>query len=166
MCGFLSKLFTGTIERPSPSDILRREVASYLFTGGVYLDPHGQWRVKRELLRVPFELDPDLWLCMIPDSNSMDPILDAEHDNLYLKGRTLDDQRRLVEWLALEWETKRAANVIVYQTPQMYAVHRLIEIKTINGERRWRFKGDNNPTADPGFATDSQIKYVSLGTIY
>ncbi len=42
-------------------------------------------------------------------------------------------------------------DIVVYTTGQKYIIHRVIEIKKLDGEYCYIVKGDNNPYPDPGF---------------
>jgi hypothetical protein len=162
--------FKGTVELPSPSDILTPGMA-YLTDPGAFYNDGIRLRLKKEYVIIPFNQDPVVWACSIPDTNSMDPVFDKGHDNLYLQGENPADQGILVNWLAQEWLSppvgeKPRANIIVYRTTSIYAVHRLAEIKQDIQGRKWYFRGDNNSTRDAGFARDSEIQWVLTMTAY
>ena len=163
---FWDFLFKGS-EKPSPSDIVKNDLIKEIFQGGIYQDGAGRWRIKRELLWPFFNDDPELWLCIIPNTNSMDPVFDKEHINIYMKGYTAPDHSLLIQWLANEWTFKRMANIIVYQPgPYTPVVHRLKKVEDVYPNRRWTFLGDNSAGTDPHRATDQEIKWVLIGTIY
>ena len=165
----IGKMLAGTVDRPSPSDVLIQGMA-YLWTpSAFYIDASGRLRLKKEFVRIPFNHDPVVWPSGIPGTKSRDPVFDKEHDNLYLQGETPLDQGIMVAWLANEWQNppaveKPRANIIVYQTPDIYAVHRLDKIEVDNSGRKWWFKGDNNATRDPSPARDSEIQWVLVMT--
>ena len=164
--GFFDFLFKGG-DKPSPSDIIRNDRFEEIFTGGIYSDTNGRWRIKRELLHPNFNDDPELWLSPIPDTNSMDPVFDSEHNNIYMRGVNVADQSLLIQWLAYEWTQKRMANNIIYQaSPYSLIIHRLKKVEGRPPLRRWTFMGDNNTGTDPHKATDQEIKWVMIGTIY
>ena len=163
----LRKFFAGTVDVPSPSDIfLSKEVPELLVHGGIYEDQQGRHRVKKELVAIPFKQDPQLWMSIIPDTNSMDPVFDSPHTNLYMRGIDDGDMVVMVDWLAEQWEQQRDANILVYKTTSVYAVHRLASIKTVGHKRLWYFKGDNNWSKDPEPAGDEGIEWLLAGTIY
>ena len=162
----LSKLFKSGAEQPSCSNIFKDGIIPQLFQGGVYVGPTGH-RIKREMLNIPLVDDPLLWICPIPNTNSMDPVFDAGHHNLYIKGWTKADQRAIVEFIAMEY-TNGQGNIVVYRpTPQAYnlIVHRLSRITADVDGRWWWFKGDNNATEDPKPVQDEAIEYIYAGTL-
>lgn len=163
---FWDFLFKGS-DKPSPSDIVRNDRFTEIFTGGIYKDGQQRWRIRRELLVPFFNEDPELWMSEIPNTNSMDPVFDTEHNNIYMRGMTVADQSLLIQWLAREWTQKRMANNIVYQPgPYQSIIHRLKNIEGVTPNRRWVFRGDNSPGTDPHKATDQEIRWVLIGTVY
>ena len=48
-------------------------------------------------------------------------------------------------------------DVIVFEENNKQVVHRVVEIKTIDGQRQYITKGDANEGVDPGYRTDQQI---------
>jgi hypothetical protein len=148
----LSKFFTGTIERHSPSDIVPKAHISFNSTTT-------KLEVNLNGIGIPFTRPPKVWIPTIPDTNSMDPILDTEHNNILIAGADEDNQKILLDFL-------KVGDIAVYKVPQMHAVHRIIKIETDAVGRRFTFKGDNNPTADPYVVRDENIEWVSIGTIY
>ena len=169
MCKLSRKL---GMDKPSPSDILKEGYGALFLTDGVRLLKGGPYHVvKRELLNIPFECDPRLWICTIPDTNSMDPVFDSEHINLYIQGFGKTDQKIMVDWLVNEWFYKKSANILVYRTNGVGStsvVHRLKDIKygKDNLTRIWTFRGDNNRRDDPWKAGDADIQWLLIGTIY
>jgi len=156
-----------TIERPSPSDIVNDAIG--LLTGGITKSIDGYHRIDKTLLDIPFAEDPRLWICPIPDTNSMDPLFDHGHSNLYMRGVNAPDQRLMVNWIADQWDDGMA-NIIVYKLTGYSVVHRLHDIQLVghpgHEERAWWFKGDNNIRKDPHPARDSEIKWLYIGTIF
>lgn len=172
MC-WLSKFFTGTVERPSPSDIVPEGNIRYDVSAGLILILLGG-------LNIPFTKPPKVWISSIPGTLSMDPVFDKEHNNIYIAGIDNENQKSMVDWLAKEWFDKKMANIIVYRimanpadspldfskAHKIYPVHRLSRIKVEAGERKWYFKGDNNITEDPYPAKDENILYLCIGTVF
>jgi hypothetical protein len=148
----LAKFFTGTIERPSPSDIVPK-------SNIVYNSANGKLEVTLTGTDIPFTQPPKVWVPTIPDTNSMDPVLDAEHNNILIAGADEDNQKILVDFL-------KVGDIAVYQVPEMRAIHRIIKIETDAVGRKFTFKGDNNPQADPFVVRDENIEWLSIGTIY
>ena len=166
MCKFLKKLLTGGGgEQPSPSDIFRGEKVSQLFREGTYYESGLYKRVKKELLNIPFEEDPELWISPIPDTNSMDPVFDKGHNNLYIRGFTGIDQQIMINWIALQY-AKGSRDILVYKLgSDRPIVHRVSRMEDDIIGRRWWFKGDNNMVEDPKPATDAEIEWLYAGTI-
>ena len=165
---WLRKIFRPRkIDLPSASDIFKQELNP--LSNAFYYDQYRIWRVKREYLNIPFKQDPDAWYSTIPDTNSQDPVFDAEHNNIYIKGHTPSDHKMMVLWIAKEWLDKQMANILVYRLenyPYTYSVHRLYTIEHKNGERLWWLKGDNPYLfKDPIPAKDNEILYLYCGTI-
>ena len=52
--------------------------------------------------------------------------------------------------------------IILFERDGAIIVHRISDIKSVNGETRYYTKGDANDTADAGYITDEQIVGVSL----
>lgn len=50
--------------------------------------------------------------------------------------------------------------IIVFEKEQIKIVHRVIEVKNINGEKRYTTKGDTNQKADEGYITKENIKGI------
>ena len=159
----ITKFFTGTVERPSPSDIFDR--AQVLVEGGFYVDDTGRTRIKRDRLFLPFKEDPEAWFCEVPGTGSEDPLMDFGTYNVYIRGVTPVDQQAMVEWLAKE-QAAGAANLMVYRSPWTYAIHRNVAVSQDSKGRRWYFKGDNNASRDPGYARDNEIQWLLGAVIY
>jgi len=51
--------------------------------------------------------------------------------------------------------------IVVFQKDDVKLVHRIVDIKNINGEKRFYTKGDANQKIDDGYITDKQIIGVS-----
>ena len=160
MC-WISRLFTGTIERASPSDFVPR--GSIVF-GQV----NGDTKISINLSQLNVQLDnpPLVWMPDVPDTNSMDPCFDREHNNILIQGTTPGDQQKLIDYL-------KVGDIAVYRIPpgfiepqKFYAIHRMVEVGTDNEGRYFRFKGDNNYARDPYKARDKNILWVSIGTIF
>ncbi len=70
--------------------------------------------------------------------------------------------------------TIEVGDVIVFEQDEQKIIHRVIEIKKINGEMRYFTMGDANDSADSGYITDkdivgiinSKIKYIGYPTIW
>ena len=148
----LAKFFTGTVERTSPSDIVPKNNIHYN-------SETSKLEVTLTGIGIPFTSPPRVWIPTIPDTNSMDPVLDAEHNNILIAGADEDNQKILVDFI-------KVGDIAVYQVPGMRAVHRVIKIETDAVGRKFTFKGDNNPQADPYEIRDENIEWLSIGTIY
>jgi len=158
MC--LSKLFGRTQDVPSPSDIVKD-------IGTQYYEMTNRVEIDLNHLNIPFTKPPKIWVSPIPDTDSMDPVFDHGHGNIYIAGSDEDNQNILLEWLSNEWFYDKRANIIVYQLPgQNPIVHRLDHVAWTGKGRKWWFKGDNNISKDPTPASDNDIKWLLIGTIY
>lgn len=51
----------------------------------------------------------------------------------------------------------KTGQIIVFKMDKMILVHRVIEIKNVNNEKRYYTKGDANKDADQGYITDDKI---------
>ena len=145
------KFFTGTIERPSPSDMVKREAITSDADAVVTID------LKR--LNIPLSRSPKIWVPDIPDTNSMDGVFDLGNNNILISCDNPADQDILVSSL-------RVGDIAVYRTATIYAIHRIIKIAHDGQGKYFRFKGDNNAVADPDKIRVNQVFYVSVGTIY
>ena len=147
MC-WLSKLFTGTIERPSPSDWLpEADVKAWADT------------LPWNKLNVQLGKKPKIWVPMIPDTNSMDGVFDIGNNNILIAGANKADHALIVNALIV-------GDIAVYRTASIYAIHRIVEIGQDKQGKFYRFKGDNNSVKDPGKVRENEIEWVSIGTIY
>ena len=146
----LLKLFTGTIERPSPGDWLP-VTAIKVVDSDIIID--------LSKLNVKLKAIPKVWVPMIPDSNSMDGVFDIGNNNILIAGWTKADHAKLVETLIV-------GDIAVYRTALIYAIHRIVEIGSDSQGKFYRFKGDNNAMRDPGKVRENEIEYISIGTIY
>ena len=144
----LLKMLSGTIERPSPGDWVSEPDVQSWAESFPWLG-----------LNVHLAERPKIWVPMIPDTNSMDGVFDYGHNNILIAGSNDDDHQALVAHLVV-------GDIAVYRTSSIYAIHRIIEIGDDAAGRYYRFKGDNNSTKDPEKIRESQIEWVSIGTIY
>jgi hypothetical protein len=145
---WLSKFF-GTYERPSPSDWV---LNSQEFIDWVNSFP---WQI----LRIPLVQKPLVWIPDIPDTNSMDGVFDVGNNNILIAGANPSDNQSLIDALSV-------GDIAVYHIPQTCTIHRIVEIKNDKNGRYFKFRGDNNPSSDPYKIRDSDIKWISIGTIY
>ena len=146
------KFFTQTIERPSPSDIV--PVSAVKVEGDTI-------KINLKALNIPFSLTPRVWIPLIPGTNSMDGAFDYGNNNILIAGADATDHEVMIDFIEV-------GDVVVYNSPSRDCaiIHRIIQ-KGEDAEGRWfRFKGDNNASADPEKVRDSQIKWLSIGTIY
>jgi len=147
----LSKIFTGTIERPSPSDIIP--------SGNIKVTGN---RVEIDLdnIHIPF-VDPiKLYKPSIPDTNSMDPVYDIGHTVIYIKPMSKQNHKILCDSL-------EEGDIAVYCGGGLTTyTHRIIKIGEDEEGRYFRFKGDNNPSTDPFIVRDNQIMYIGFAIIY
>lgn len=143
---WLSKFFAGTIERPSPSDWLPSDAINII---------NGSLVVNLNQIKVKLDEPPKVWIPSIPDTNSMDGVFDIGNNNILIAGRNSNDHIKLIA--ALE-----VGDIAVYGG----IIHRIVESNSDEQGRYFSFKGDNNAVNDSGKIRDSQISWISIGTIY
>ncbi len=154
---FLKSIFSGTYERPSSSDIVPTDKITYQ-DGIIKADIREIIGLSKSPVMFP--------LLPIPDSNSMDPDFDTGNKNIYIAGADQADQQCLIDWLYQEY-LKGNKNSVVYQVPGYNPIiHRVYSVFVDKGVRVWRMKGDNNPRPDLLAASDEDIKYLHIGTIF
>ena len=145
------KQFTGTVERPSSSDIVQDTAITFdEYTQKVIID--------LRQLNIPFTSPLKCWVCPIPDTNSMDPVFDYGNYNILIQGGDQYNQQMMVNFL-------KVGDIAVYRHPQMYAIHRIVEIGSDKEGRYFRFKGDNNASKDSYKVRDSMVEWLYCGTI-
>ncbi len=175
---FLSRLFGKTVERPSPSDIIpKANITVNTFYNAA------QIRIDYTHLNIPFTKPPIIKPIMdIPDTNSMDGLMDYGHNPLYIEPSDIENHKILVDWLAAEFLRSKGllANDCVYRVMvddtdnssdftkpyKWYAIHRIWKIGYDENGRWWIFKGINNVVRDPVYARDNNILWVNTGIIY
>jgi hypothetical protein len=158
----LRKFFLGTVDVPSPSDIVPSESI-------YHLEGSSQVHIDLSRLNIPFSRLPKVWIPPVPDTNSMDPGFDHQHNPILIAGADEENQQIMVEWLAQEWKRnpKTAANIIVYQLEGGYPyIHRIVAMGEDAEGRYWRLRGDNNFRRDPYKVRDRHIKWLCIGTVY
>jgi hypothetical protein len=166
MC-WLSKIFTGTIERPSPSDIVPLDSIRVVAADKLSLI------IDLTRLNILFAKPPRVWIPDVPDTNSMIPNFDHEHNNILIAGADEWEHFKLIDFL-------KVGDIAVYRIMEnsednpndfskphrFYAIHRIVSVRKHNGAREFKFKGDNNTAADPWWVKEKEILWVSIGTIY
>lgn len=169
---------SGTIDRPSPSDIFPQSAIKWN-------SADSKLEIDLSQILIPFTKTPKVSVSSIPGTISMDPVFDKEHNNIYIAGADGSNQQILVDWLAKEWFDKKMGNIIVYRVManpdadpwdfskphKFYAVHRLLKIDLVRGQHHWWFRGDNNflwffRTRDPYPALDRNILWLCATIVY
>lgn len=166
---WLSKMFTGTIERPSPSDIVPERSID---------EKDGQFIIDTKDLNIPFTKNPNLVpIMMIPDTNSMDGLMDYGHNLMLIHPADEGNDKIMVDWLAAEWlgSNGMLANDVVARVPAdwgqpftYYVIHRIHKVGS-DGNGRFPYfvlKGINNTASDGIKLRAENIKFLSLGIIY
>jgi hypothetical protein len=102
---------------------------------------------------------PKVWIPMIPDTNSMDGCFDYGNNNILIAGADSIEHKKLIDFI-------KVGDIAVYRSPSIYAIHRIVEIGNDKEGKYFRFKGDNNSIMDKDKVRESQIEWVSIGTIY
>jgi len=148
---WLRKLFLGTVDIPSPSDIIQPTgIIADEYAGKVIVDLR-QNNIGLDKLKV--------WIPTIPDTNSMDPNFDHEHNNILIAGADEANQKKLVDFLKI-------GDIAVYRSPRMYAIHRIVDIGEDDKGIYFIFKGDNNYARDLYKVRTKEILWISSGTIF
>ena len=143
-----------------PSDIIPRDAVTWDGLGNIRID------LTPGRLNIPFTKSPEVWIPPTPATKSMLPTFGAGHNNLFLKPADSDEHKILCDWLALETK-KGFQNIIVFKTPLIYAVHRVVKYGEDNMGRYFRTKGDNVfALLDPDRIRDGDIQYISAGIIF
>lgn len=159
-----------TKERPSPSNIIKNEMVRGFLLGGIYR-PEGstELRVAKELLNIYLKADPILWSPSVPDTGSMDNIIDFGHNTLLIQGANAEDHRRMLDWMSDQFikNPLEGANIVVVRSDDraQFILHRLVEVDA-DGERYWRTKGDNNSKKDATVWRDRNVEWLAIGTLY
>ena len=156
MCWNILSRITGTHERPSPSDITPRGALMHLEdTGMVHID--------LSKISIPFTKTPRVWILPVAGTGSMDPVMDAGHNDILVAGADEQEQGILHNWLSQQ----PPGNIVVYRIPEkIYAIHRITKVEWDTEGVKYTLKGDNNPSSDPYVVRSSNIEWVSIGTIY
>ena len=144
----IGKIFSSkvTVERVSPGDWIPQEVVRGWVKG-----------LGWEFLGLVYA--PEVWVPMIPDTNSMDGTFDLGNNNILISGETESDQQKLIDRL-------QVGDIAVYRNARQYSVHRIIEIGNDTGGKYFIFKGDNNHSPDIDRVREEEIKWISVGVIY
>ena len=103
--------------------------------------------------RVVLDIEGATW-ASITDTNSMDPILDADAHGIEIKPKKESDIS--------------VGDIVSYksQITGGYIIHRVIEINEDNQGTYFILKGDNNPTSDPERVRFSQVHGILVAVIY
>ncbi len=91
------------------------------------------------------------WL-KFTDTNSMDPLFDAEANVLELPVNRPDEIHE--------------GDIVAYKTPGGLVVHRVVKVDQDEKGIYYLVKGDNNPLADPYKIRFENIRGVIVGIIY
>ncbi len=110
-------------------------------------------------LNIPFTRPPKVWSQGIPDTDSMNPVLDAGHNIVLIGAADADNQKILCDAL-------KVGDICTYSSPQGLLLHRIVDISFDEEGRKFTFKGDNNWTNDPWVTRDSQINSLCIAIVY
>lgn len=140
--GILSRIrlfFQGTVDVPSPRDIIKRHQIYWNDNEGT-ITIHG--------------IKGYVWITGVADTNSMDGLLDYGHTVLLIK--EFDKSQLAV------------GDIVVFQPLEnaQQIIHRIVEIKEDAYGRWYRTKGDNCYARDPYILRDGHIKFLCIGIIY
>jgi len=123
-------------ERISPQDWVRRDQIDY----------------DAGLRRLVVDLEPNIKIFSLADTNSMDGLMDIGHNVI---ATDYFDKAKLA-----------VGDIVIYQVYTTKIVHRIVSIKEDANGRIYRCKGDNNTRIDPYYLRDLHIRYLVLGIIY
>jgi len=134
----ISQIFKPTTDIPSPRDIVPRSDIQYT-------EANKQVTIKN--------IEPDIWLTAVQDTNSMDPTVDAGHTCILTN--------------SYRPENLAVGDVIVYEyVTNRPILHRIIKIEQDSQGRKYTLKGDNNYRKDQYIVRDEHIKWLLIGIIY
>ena len=134
----ISKIFKPTPEKPSPRDIIPRNDIQYSQAS------------KQVTIS---NIEPEIWLTTVQDTNSMDPTVDAGHTCILTSSYRPED---LVE-----------GDIVVYEyIPGKTILHRIVKIEQDSQGRKFTLKGDNNYRKDSYAIRDEHIKWLLIGILY
>jgi len=139
-------------EKLSPSDIMHPD-------GILHMSETNEVVIRLEKLNIGLKKPPKVFIPGIPDTGSMDPVFDAEHNNILIAGADDDDHYRLICFI-------KPGDIIVYELPGVCIIHRVVKIEQDGKGRKFICKGDNNPRNDSHEIRDENVKWLSIGTIY
>lgn len=132
-----NKGYKPTVDIPSPRDITPHEDIFYNHV------------TKQIIIQ---NIDADIWLTEVEDTNSMDPTVDAGHTCIIDKSYP----RSLL----------KPGDVVVYEALGKWIMHRIYEIGFDDDGKYFRLKGDNNYAVDPYKIRKEHIKGLLRGVIY
>ena len=155
----LRQLFVWSPEVSSPSDIVPRD--------GIYYNGDGLLTVDLRKMYIELDKPPSVWIPDIPDTGSMDPVFDSEHNNILISGQTLEDHEKIVKSIKL-------GDIVVARIPPDYAlpstyyvIHRVWKIgQDYDSGIYYILKGDHNQGDDGIKVRAKNILHLSIGTIY
>lgn len=164
--GFLKKILSGRGLVPSPPDIVKK--------GGIVIKD-GKVSIDLEMVNIPFLGPPEIVVYPVMDTKSMDGIMDYGNEIAVIAGGDADDQAKMIDWIASQWEDSKGLNAAdcAYripadwnEPPEHYLFHRLVQVGHDNDGRYFRFRGVNTKSRDPFKVRDENIKYLGIGVIY
>jgi signal peptidase I len=136
MC--IGNIFKPTTDVPSPRDIVPGDDIEYNATD------------KKVTIK---NIEPDIWLTRVQDTNSMDPTVDAGHTCILTSH--------------YQPENLAVGDVIVYECVTNNPIlHRIVKIEQDSEGRKFTLKGDNNYRKDSCVVRDHHIKWLLIGIIY
>lgn len=91
-------------------------------------------------------------LVNLADTNSMDPVLDAEATAVEVVPQTTNELH--------------VGDIVSYKSGSNTIIHRIISIGSDSGGWYAIVKGDNNAVADPNYVRFEQIQGVVVGIVY
>ena len=165
--------FEGTIERPSPPDIVPESSINIVDSNLI---------VDYSRLNAPFTKPPKVLKYGMLDTNSMDGLVDIGHNVIYLEPVDEANHQIMVDWIADQFVSSNgllAADCVyrimadgdddpydMLKPHAWYAIHRVCNVGADEGGRFFEFKGVNNPRKDNYKARDKNILWVMSAILY
>ena len=128
--GNVEQPYNGAIERSSPSDTITADMI-HVYKDGVAIKITNE---ENDDYMIKLDVKDASW-ATITNTNSMDPVFDAEANTIRIK---------------IPFEQLSVGDIITYQHPtQGKIIHRIVHIDQDELGAYLVLKGDNNPTNDP-----------------
>jgi len=151
-------MFRVIVNSGIPSDIIPGEAITID-------EPNQKVTIDLKKMLIPHRDNYEIWIPEIPSTGSMKPTFGAGNNNIYIKPKTDVDKARFLSWISNEVDIGKD-NVVTYYGQMGHIVHRLIQKGSDRLGTYFKFRGDKNLSADPEKVRESQIQYLSIGSIF